>query len=159
MEFIDVIIAVLLVVGLIGGIRDGLVKQICGLMGLIVGLLVGKTVYKPVGDWLIGALSLSAEIAHIMAFILILLLVPLLFSLMGWLVSKFLGVISLGWLNRLLGGLVGVLKYALFVGIVIIGIEMFDKDASIVSKTCRETSILYNPIYRASSLFLYGVKR
>ena len=35
MELIDIIVAVLLVIGLITGIKDGLVKRVLGLVGLI----------------------------------------------------------------------------------------------------------------------------
>ena len=41
MQTIDIIIAVLLVIGLVSGLRDGAVKQVAGLAGLIGGLLIG----------------------------------------------------------------------------------------------------------------------
>lgn len=158
METIDIIITVLLVIGLISGLRDGLVKQVAGLAGLIGGLLLGRAFYVPVGEWLGTTFGISAEAAHITAFILILVVVPLLFSLVGWLVSKILSAICLGWINRILGGVVGVLKFALFAGIVITGIEFFDKHDVLVSEEKKEASILYYPIYDATSIFFNGVK-
>ena len=127
MQTIDIIIAALLLIGLISGLRDGLVKQIATLAGLIGGLLLGRAFYMPVGEWLVDVLGFSLEAAYVTAFILILIVVPLLFSLVGWLVSKILSAICLGWINRLLGGIVGVLKFALLAGIIITGIEFFDK--------------------------------
>ena len=158
MQTIDIIISVLLVIGLISGLRDGLVKQVAGLAGLIGGLLLGRAFYMPVGQWLGTTFGISAEAAHITAFILILIVVPLLFSLVGWLVSKILSAICLGWINRILGGLVGVLKFALFAGIVITGIEFFDKHDTLVSEKKKEASALYYPIYDATSIFFNGVK-
>lgn len=159
MQTIDIIIAVLLAIGLIGGLRDGAVKQVAGLAGLIGGLLIGRAFYMPVGEWLIAAFGMSAEVAHITAFILILIVVPLLFSLVGWLVSKILHVICLGWVNRLLGGAVGVLKYALFVGVIITGIEFFDKDDALISASNKEASVLYYPIHQATGIFFDGIKQ
>ena len=158
METIDIIIAVLLAVGLISGLRDGLVKQVAGLAGLIGGLLLGRAFYMPVGAWLTGMFGMSVEAAHITAFILILILVPLLFSVVGWLVSKLLSIICLGWVNRLLGGLVGVLKFALFAGIVITGIEFFDKGDGFISEEKKEASVLYYPLYDATGIFFSGIK-
>ena len=158
MQTIDIIISVLLVVGLISGLRDGLVKQVAGLAGLIGGLLLGRAFYMPVGQWLGTTFGISAEAAHITAFILILIVVPLLFSLVGWLVSKILSAICLGWINRILGGVVGVLKFALFAGIVITGIEVFDKHDALVAEEKKEDSVLYYPIYDATSIFFNGVK-
>ena len=158
MQTIDIIISVLLVIGLISGLRDGLVKQVAGLAGLIGGLLLGRAFYMPLGEWLASVLGISAEAAHITAFILILVIVPLLFSLVGWLVSKLLKAICLGWINRLLGGLVGVLKFALLAGVLITGIEFFDKHDAIVSEAKKEASIFYYPIYDATSFFFDEIK-
>ena len=158
MQTIDIIIAVLLVIGLIGGLRDGLVKQVAGLAGLIGGLLLGRAFYMPLGEWMASVLSISDEAARITAFILILVIVPLLFSLVGWLVSKLLKAICLGWINRLLGGLVGVLKFALLAGVLITGVELFDKHGAIVSEDKKEASIFYYPIYDATSFFFDGIK-
>ena len=158
MQTIDIIIAVLLVIGLIGGLRDGLVKQVAGLAGLIGGLLLGRAFYMPLGEWMASVLSISDEAARITAFILILVIVPLLFSLVGWLVSKLLKAICLGWINRLLGGLVGVLKFALLAGVLITGVELFDKHGAIVSEDKKEASVFYYPIYDATSFFFDGIK-
>ena len=158
MQTIDIIIVVLLVIGLIGGLRDGLVKQVAGLAGLIGGLLLGRAFYMPLGEWMASVLSISDEAARITAFILILVIVPLLFSLVGWLVSKLLKAICLGWINRLLGGLVGVLKFALLAGVLITGVELFDKHGAIVPEDKKEASIFYYPIYDATSFFFDGIK-
>lgn len=158
MQTIDIIITVLLVIGFIGGLRDGAVKQIAGLAGLVGGLLLGRAFYLPVGEWLVATFNLSAEVAFVAAFIVILIIVPLLFSVAGWLVSKFLSIICLGWVNRLLGGLVGAFKCTLFTGIVITGIEFFDCHDSLVSEASKKSSVLYYPIYDATGIFFNGIK-
>ena len=158
MQTIDIIIAVLLAVGLIGGLRDGLVKQVAGLAGLIGGLLLGRAFYLPVGAWLVDIFGMSVQVAQVASFILILVIVPLLFSLVGWLVSKLLSAICLGWMNRLLGALVGVLKYLLLVGIVVTGIEFFDQHDTLVSEQKKEASVLYYPIYNTTGIFFDGIK-
>ncbi len=157
MQTIDIIIAVLLAIGFISGLHDGAVKQIAGLAGLIGGLLLGRAFYLPVGEWMISTFSLSTEVAYITAFIVILIVVPLLFSIVGWLVSKLLSIICLGWVNRLLGGLVGVLKYTLFVGILITGIEFFDRHDSLIAEEKKKASVLYYPINDATSIFFNGI--
>ena len=158
MQIIDIIIGTLLVVGLIMGLVKGLVKQVASLAGLVCGLLVGRAFYMPVGGFFVKIFKLSVEASHITAFILILILVPLIFSLVGWLLSKLLSAISLGWINRLLGGLVGVLKFALLAGVIITGIEIFDQRDSLIAKEQKEASVLYYPIYDATGIFFDGIK-
>ena len=158
MQIIDIIISALLVVGLIMGLVKGLVKQVASLSGLVCGLLVGRAFYMPVGGFFVKIFKLSVEASHITAFILILILVPLIFSLVGWLLSKLLSAISLGWVNRLLGGIVGVLKFALLAGIIITGIEFFDKRDILLPEDQKEDSVLYYPIYDATGIFFDGIK-
>ena len=158
MQTIDIIIAVLLVIGLVSGLRDGLVKQVAGLAGIIGGLLLGRMFYMPVGEWLMSTFGISVQAAHITAFILILIIVPLLLNLVGWLVSKLLSAICLGWINRLLGGLVGVLKFALLAGVVITGIELFDKHDTLVSAAKKDSSVFYYPLHSATGIFFDGIK-
>ena len=159
MQAIDIIIAVVLVLGLINGLRDGLINQVVGLAGLIGGLLVGRMYYMQAGAWMVDTFGLSVQVAHVAAFILILVLVPLLFNIVGRLVSKTLSAICLGWINRLLGGAVGVLKCALFAGIVITGIEFFDRNDIIVSESHKDASLLYRPIHKATGVFFGGIKQ
>lgn len=159
MQPIDIIISVLLIAGFIGGLRDGIVKQVVGMAGLICGLLIGRECYMPVGEWMTSAFGLSVRTAHITAFVLILVIVPLLFNLVGWLISKFLSVIKLGWINRLLGGVVGALKFAIFVGVAIIGIEFFGQSNTIVSKEQKEASVLYSPIHKTTGIFFGHIKQ
>lgn len=158
MQTIDAIIAVMLFIGLISGLRDGLVKQVTGLVGFIGGLLLGRSFYMSVGEWITLTFDVSSEVAHITAFILILIVVPLLLNLIGWGVSKLLSIISLGWMNRLLGGLVGLLKFALFSGVVITGIELFDQHDVFVAEEKKESSVLYYPLYEATDIFFNGIK-
>lgn len=158
MQPIDIIITVLLVVGLISGLRAGFIKQIAGFVGLIGGLFIGRAFYMEVGAWLIASLGMSANTANITAFILILIIVPLLFNVAGWLVAKLLHSVNLGWVNRLLGGLVGVLKCALFIGVVITGIEFFDKNDTFISEPNKKASVFYYPFYEVTGTFFANVK-
>ena len=159
MQTIDVIICVLLVIGLINGLRDGLVKQIAGLAGVIGGLLLGRMFYTPVGEWLATAFGMSEEASRVVAFIVMLLVVPLLFSLLGWLVEKLLRAVSLNWVNRLLGGLVGILKFALFAGVIITGIEFFDPRNMLLAEEKKETSVLYYPLRDVTGIFFDGLRQ
>ena len=159
MQTIDVIICVLLVIGLISGLRDGLVKQIAGLAGLIGGLLLGRMFYTPVGEWLATAFGMSEEASRVVAFIVMLLVVPLLFSLLGWLVEKLLRAVSLNWVNRLLGGIVGILKFALLAGVIITGIEFFDPRNILLAEEKKETSVLYYPLRDVTGIFFDSLRQ
>lgn len=158
MEIVDIIIAVLLVIGLIEGIKDGLVKQVAGLVGLVAGLLIGKALYLKVADQLTPFLGTSEKTTQIIAFALIMVIVPLAFSLIAWLISKLLHSVGLGWVNRLLGAAVGAVKYALIAGLIITGIESFDSHGLLISQEKKDSSIFYYPLYNTTGILIKDVK-
>ena len=158
MAVIDIIILVLLLVGVITGYRMGFIKQLAVLTGLVLGLIVAKALYGVVGDRLTGIVSDNTSLAHLCAFILIWLVVPLVFSLVASVITKALEIISLGWLNRLLGAALGAVKWVLFISVFICVLDFIDADGKIVSQDLREESILYKPIGAVAGMFMPAVQ-
>ena len=158
MAMIDIIILVLVLVGVITGYRMGFIKQLAVLTGLVLGLIVAKALYGVVGDRLTGIVSDNPSLAHLCAFVLIWLVVPLVFSLVASVITKALEIISLGWLNRLLGAALGAVKWVLFISVFICVLDFIDADGKIVSQDLREESILYKPIGAVAGMFMPAVQ-
>jgi len=158
MEIIDIIVIVLLVIGLISGIKDGLIKRVMGLAGLIAGLLIGRAIYLSVAARLTPILGTSEKVTQVIAFALILIVVPLIFSLIAWLISNLLKTVGLGWVNRLLGGVIGAVMNAIIVGLVFMGIESFDVHEHLITHEKKEASLFYQPLCNMSSVLLKDVR-
>ena len=158
MQIIDIIILILLLAGAITGFRKGFIKQLASLAGLVVGLLAAKMLYGVVADKMIGTITENATFAHILAFVLIWIVVPILFTLVASLLTKAFEIISLGWLNRLLGAALGAVKWLLFISLFICVLEYIDSDNQIVNKETKETSQLYYPVKELAGLFMPAVK-
>ena len=158
MELIDIIVTILLVVGLITGIKDGLVKRVLGLAGLIAGLIIGKKIYLSVAEKLTPFLGTSEKTTQIIAFALILIAVPLIFSLIAWLIGNLLKTAGLGWVNRLLGGIIGVITNALVIGLFFVAIESFDTHEALLSQEKKESSLFFYPLYQTTGLLIKDVR-
>ncbi|MBO4590336.1 MAG: CvpA family protein [Bacteroidaceae bacterium] len=158
MNLIDIVLGLLLVLGVVSGVKEGLVRQVAGLAGLIAGIVLGRMWYLRVADELNPILGLSERTTQVVAFILILILVPLALSAVAWLISKLLSSVGLGGINRLLGALFGALKYAVLAGLLITALESFDAEGHFVSMKQREESALYKPIHSISDVMLKEVK-
>ena len=158
MQVIDIIILVLLLAGAVMGFRKGFIKQLAALAGLFVGLLAAKALYSVVGEKLIGTVTSNPTFAHILAFVLIWIVVPIAFTMVASLLTKALEVIALGWLNRLLGAALGAVKWLIFISIAICAIEYIDSDDKIIEKKTKETSALYYPMRNLAGLFMPAVQ-
>ncbi|MBO5252103.1 MAG: CvpA family protein [Bacteroidaceae bacterium] len=158
MEALDIIILVLIGVGVIQGLMKGSIKQLAAIVGLVAGLLLARALFGTVAEQLAPALGTSITIAQILSFILIWVAVPLGCSLVASVLTKALEVINLGWLNRLLGALLGAVKVMVLVGIGIYVLEYIDPKSEIMSETTKEASVLYSPMKDFVNLFLPAIK-
>jgi len=104
MNWVDiVIIAVAALFGLLG-LWQGFIKALFGIAGLIGGIALAGHFYQGL------ALKLSAEgatWAGIAAYAIVLLVTLIVASVAGWFVAKMVHALPFGWLDRLLGFILG----------------------------------------------------
>lgn len=149
----DLIILAIIVAGIVKGWMRGVIKQFVSMIGLIAGLLFARVLYNMVAGWLAPALGTSVTVAQILAFIIIWIAVPTALSIFACLLTKALDGIKIGWINRWLGCGLGAMKYMLMIGIVINVIEFVDPNCHIISKTKKESSMLYYPMEKFAGIF------
>ncbi len=131
MNWLDIVLAILLVFSIIGGIANGLIKSVFSLAGLIVGVVLAGRFYASLGDHL-GFIS-SEKAAHIVAFILIFLVVVIIASILGAVFTKIISDIMLGWVNRLGGAVFGLFTGALFLAAILAIWAKYSPDNSSIS--------------------------
>ncbi|MBP3374055.1 MAG: CvpA family protein [Bacteroidaceae bacterium] len=120
MQTIDWILVVLLLLGAIRGWRTGLIKQVVSLGGLIAGLLIAKLCYAMVGDAIAPHIDNHTTLAHVLAFILIWIAVPVILGVLGEILTTVLDkLFVLGTVNSILGALLGLIKFQLIIGALI----------------------------------------
>lgn len=117
METIDWIIVAVLALGFVTGLIRGLIRQAFSLGGLIIGVVCGAFLYKPLAGFLLNGLKMTEKVAEVLSFIVILMIVPIVFGLLGRMLSNLVHVADLGFVDRLLGGLFGTLKWFILLGL------------------------------------------
>lgn len=95
---------------------------------------------------------------QILAFLLIGLIVPLVLSLLASALTKIVDMTGLGFINRLLGAVLGAIKYALVISLVIHFIDFADSKDNLIHSTTKGSSLLYYPIKDFSAFFYPVVK-
>lgn len=146
MTALDIVILAVLACGFITGFVKGVIQQAFSLGGLILGIVLGTLLYKPFAGVLLGFLNMSEKTAGIVAFIIILLIVPIVCGLLGRLLSKLIHAASLGFIDRLLGAVFGLFKYMLVMGLVIMILDMTGVSEKIINGEDRKQSRYFEPI-------------
>lgn len=154
MTTIDIVILIVLGAGAIVGFTKGFLKQLAGLLGLVAGLLIAKALYATVAERFFLPLTGSLTVAQGIAFVVIWLAVPLAFLLLATLLTKAMEAVALGWVNRLLGAGLGLLKSALLVSLLICVVEYIDSDNTLLKRTKKQESVLYYPMEKFAGIFL-----
>ncbi len=152
---IDLIIAIVLAAGLLTGFMKGVIKQAFSLGGLVAGLLLGSVLSKPVAGLLLQSFRMSEKTAVIVAFVLILMIIPLAFTLLGGLLSKVMKAAKLGFADRLLGGLFGMLKFAIFIGLCIQLLEYTGFSDKFINQDEERQSKFYEPVRNVTDKCLH----
>ncbi len=120
MGIFDWILIALLLAAAIRGWRLGVIKQILSLVGIIVGLVLAKMFSGVLGGVLSPHLGDNMAVAHGVAFIAIWVVVPIVLNLLGEVVSTVLDkIIIVGKVNKVLGAVFSLFKYAFLLGAVI----------------------------------------
>jgi membrane protein required for colicin V production len=146
MTITDIIILVCIVAGTGIGFKKGLVWQVITIAGLVLGFIVAKYLYVYVAEKYISPVTNSFTVAQIIAFVGIWILIPLVFSLAGVLLTKAVDVVSLGCFNRLLGAAFGAVKYVFLIGMLICVLDYFDIRHHVLSREKKEASLFYYPL-------------
>ena len=124
MNWLDVILAILLISAAFLGFMQGLIRALLSLTGILVGVVLASNFYQPLSG-LLGFIP-NERAANIIAFILILAIVLVITALLAKLLTAVVSGATLGWINRLGGALFGVLLGAIFLGALLaVWVEFF----------------------------------
>jgi membrane protein required for colicin V production len=132
MNTLDVVIAVIVGFCLIRGVFRGIIKEVTSIVGVFVGLF-GALFFYPVAASLISRFMANQAYVNILSFILSFTVLFLAVGFVGVVLKQMLKAISLGWADRVLGGVFGLLKAVLIASVLLIPLTTFlPKDASLV---------------------------
>jgi membrane protein required for colicin V production len=146
MNWLDFILAGIIILGIIRGLMKGFILEVSSFIGVIAGILAARLWYINLASQLQVWLDISLYYAKPLAFITIFFATVILFHLIAVIINKLVKAIALGWLNRLLGAIFGGLKLILILCITITVIEIFNAKITFISGETTEKSILYKPM-------------
>ena len=157
MNIFDAIIAVLLLFGFIRGLMKGLFIEVASLVALIVGVYGSIHFSYIVGDFLNKYVSWSEEYISLAAFAGTFIFIVIIISLLGKALTKIANIVSLGIINKILGGVFGALKIGLILSIVFIFFSKMNDTIPLIKKETLENAILYKPVKNIAPLIFPSI--
>lgn len=146
MSTIDIVIAVILLFGLVKGYMKGLFVEITSLVGLVLGVYGALHFSFFLSDILKDNVSWDESMIQIVAFAGTFIIILLALVFLGKALTKIAETIFLGFFNKLLGAVFGVLKYALILSIVFLIYDQINSSLKFLNKEKAKESVLYEPV-------------
>ncbi len=112
----DGIIGFVIVGSTIYSLVRGFIRELFLIIAILLGLIVATKFYPAVKDLLLSWIH-NPTISTVMGFLLLFFLVAVLLVIVGNVASKLIHFVKMGFLDRLLGGALGVFKGVLICGI------------------------------------------
>lgn len=146
MNYIDFIIIILLVFGLARGFTDGLIKELTSLLALIAGIWGAIKFSSFTAGYLYDYFDMTGKYVGVLAFMITFIIVVILIHFLGMIVDKFVDSVSLGFLNRLLGLVFGLIKTVIILSVVFVIFNTIDAKHHFLPREKIQQSKFYNPI-------------
>lgn len=148
MNAIDIILLIPLVYGLISGFKNGLVREVAIIVGIIAGIYFARYFSDDLATLLVETLGWKISVCLPLSYALIFLAVMVALQFVAMILGKLLKFTGIGSLNHLLGGLFGVLKYALILSLILNFLLLIKPFVPVSEKPAVKESKLYEPIQK-----------
>lgn len=157
MVLIDWLIVIVLLVSVLSAAKNGFFLEVFSLAGILVGFVLASWNYQRLLPWLTAWVH-SLPAAGALSFLLIALGVMLLAGILGRMVRWSIHSIGLGWADRLLGAIFGLIKGIVLITIAVLVIAAFFPKATWFQRSRLAPEFL-SAAHRASAIAPQDLER
>lgn len=143
MNWLDVIILLPLVLGLIRGLMKGFVSEVMSILAIILGGIGARLWGNGFALWLHRQWAWPDAVCTAVAYALIFIGIAIALSIVAYLLARLFQAIHLGGLNRLAGGVFGMLKWAVVVLVAVFCVDAVNGQFGFIPKEAIASSRLY----------------
>jgi len=156
MNYIDLILAIFLLWAAYKGFKNGLIIEVASLAALILGIFGAIKFSGLTADFLVEQFDMTTKYLSLIAFTITFVCIVIVVHLLARILDKLVKAIALGFINRTLGVLFGVLKIVFVLSIILVILNAIDRRAPFLPEEQIEKSILYKHISSfAPAIFPY----
>ena len=153
MNYLDIIIAVLMVVFGLGGWRKGIIIEVTTLLGLGLGLYGAFHFSDFTAEKLVNYVEINPKYLNLIAFIVTFVVVALLVNVLGRMVSNLVKNLNLGFIDKIGGFVVGIAKGLLLCSLLVMLLNVMNL-RGVVKDDAKKESLLY-PWVEAAVPYVY----
>jgi len=144
MNIFDVIILIILLYGLINGFIKGFIIEVAGIIALILGVTGSFKFASILEVYLNSYVDWSPKTVQIISFIILFIIIIYAVSLLAKMITKTLKIIALGMINRIFGGIFGLLKWCVILSSLVLVSQEINEIITLIPDNTLKDSVSYN---------------
>jgi len=134
LKILDILALAIVAVSIVTALVKGLIRELIALAAAISGLLLAVYYFSAVSAML-ERIGIGTILSELLAFVGIFLGCLIAGSLLSSLLNRFISAVNLKWIDRLLGGVFGLLRGWLIVAVIFLALTVFPIRNDLVSGT------------------------
>lgn len=146
MSNIDISILIIVGAGFVFGLFKGLVRELASLAAIVLGIYGAKLFSSLLVPLVVDMLGVSEKVAQPLSYVVLFIAIAVALLILARTVDKVFDAVSLGGLNKFLGGVFGALKYALIISVLINVFEPLNQKFQFMSEEKQQNSVTYRPL-------------
>lgn len=154
MTGLDIVICIFLIIAAFKGYSNGFLKELASLAAIIAGAYGAFYFSEYLQGFIARIYNFSEEFLIVVSFAVTFLIIVIVINIIANILTKIADFAMLGFLNKLLGALFGVIKRILVIGVILMLLNIYGDRIALISEKNKEESVLYHPI-TAISIFLF----
>lgn len=159
MNTTDTILLLLIIVpGLFTGLKKGFIFQAVTIAAVWLGALVSYQFAKPLGAHFSEIVKLPENVVHLLSFVVIFIVVYFLLRIIGLCIKKVVKDVVGGGVDKLLGIVLGILKQALIIGLLILVFDTVNNTIVLVNRETLDASVVYGKLHDAANIVFPFIK-
>lgn len=125
MNLLDIAILIIVTLTTIRGFSRGIIQEAATILGLIASFFLASLYYQDLAFWSDRLYPNHKTLLSLFSFVLIFILCIFFFNFLAIIARKAIRLVLLGWMDRTLGGLFGLIKGAVIIFILVTILTVF----------------------------------
>ena len=144
MNSLDYILLIPLLYGLYRGFTKGLIIELASLLALTLGIYGAMHFSSLTFEFLSDYVEIKTVYLQLASYGLTFLIIVMLISLSGNILTMLIKLVALGFINRMMGAIFGGIKVLLILSVFISFFDRFNKQFGMVNQEILTSSLMYN---------------
>ena len=160
MNYIDIILIIPLLWGLYKGFSKGLIIEAASIAALGLAIWAGIKFSDFLTGYIHARVSWNTHYLPVISFAVIFLGILILVYAIAKLMERLVKAVSLGFVNKLAGGIFGMLKFGLILSMLIFVLTAIESSfgGQLVRGETKQKSLLYEPVGKIAPLIIPGLR-